>query len=221
LICPDLRATDRSASRFPEQLRQRGVGHCEYVTSPFLRASSKRTPESSPFFYFQAAYRLRAESLPAAALDFRLASVVKIGERDGGHSHAIAGAIGEEGFQKTSTSKARVGAIKFLVESADEDNTPETFDGAFRLAAAAEPFEHGDAAVFLQVDGLPLVRRISSKAARDGKLVQQRQRPEGRERSGQMNGAAKTRRASLLGAPAVEKEETVEELDLPAAPMRV
>src|SRR5260370_13154819 len=76
--------------------------------------------------------------------------------------------------------------MKFVVESADEDNEPESFDGAFGLAAAAEPLEHRDAAFFLEIGRLPLGLQDIEHCARDGELVQQSQRCKGCECSGQM-----------------------------------
>src|SRR6267378_1370199 len=102
-------------------------------------------------FDFQATNRGAQNHFPAATLDFGFAAVVENGERDGGDSHAIAGAVGEKGLPENVDAKARVGAIEFLVESADEDHAPKPLDGTLRLAVAAKPLEHGHSSVFVQV----------------------------------------------------------------------
>jgi len=104
--------------------------------------------------------------------------------------------------------------MKFLVESAHEDNAPEPLDGAFRLAAAAEPLQHGDPAVFLEVRRLTLGAQNIEHRAPDGELVQERQRREGRERRAQMKWRGQEPGLHLsFAALRIEKEEPVEELD--------
>src|ERR1700675_682245 len=133
------------------------MGHGEHVGigrffAPFVETNSGEFA----ILHFQAAHRSAQNHFPAAALDLRLASVVKIGERHGGNSHAIAGAVRKKSLPENVDAEARIDALQLLIESADEDNTPEPRDGAFRLAAAVEPFEHGYAAIFLEISSLTL-----------------------------------------------------------------
>ena len=152
-----------------EQFPQRGVGHGEYVGigrffAPFVKAK----PGELTIFDLQAAYGSAQNHLPAAALDLRLASIVQICERNGGDSHAIAGAVRKKGFPENVDAEACVGASKFLIESAHEDDAPESLDGVFRLAAAAEPLQHGDPTIFQQVRWLTFGPQNIEHGARDG-----------------------------------------------------
>src|SRR5713226_1542391 len=159
---------------FWKQVCKSGVGHGEDVgIGGFFARFVEANSIEFAIFDFQAANRRAKNHFPAAALNFRFASVVEIGEGDGGDSHAIAGAVRKEGFPENVYAEACVGAVKFLVESADEDHAPKPLDGAFRLAAAAEPLQHGDAAVFEQVRWLTLTPQDIEHSARDGKFVQQ------------------------------------------------
>ena len=165
-------------------------------------------------FHFQAAHRSAENHFPAPALDFGFAAVVQIGERHGGYSHAVASAVRKKNLPENINAEAGVGAIQFFVKSAHEDHSPETLDGTLRLAAATEPFEHGDAALFLEIGGIPLGLQDVEHGARDGKLVEKRKRRKGGKRTGQMKWRGQEPGLHLSPAALrVEKEEPVEKLD--------
>jgi len=109
--------------------------------------------------------------LAAFSLDRDLAAVVEFRERDRGDTHAIPGAIGEEGFPKDVDAVASVGLVQLFIEGADEDDAPETFDGAFGLVAAAQPFEHGDAAMLVDVPGAAVGLQNVEHGPGDGEFV--------------------------------------------------
>src|SRR5207249_5789187 len=120
---------------------------------------------------FQATNRRAEDHFPAPALDFRFATVVKIRKRHSRHADVVAGAVDQKGFPEDIDAEACVGAVELFVESADENNSPKAFDRAFGLAAAAKPFQHGDAACFMKFRGIPFVLDDVEHGARDGELV--------------------------------------------------
>src|SRR2546425_4835694 len=92
----------------------------------------------------QAAHRRPERDFASATLDFRLASVVQLREGHRGHPHAVARAVGKKGFPENVNTEMRVGPMEFLVESAHEDNAPEAFNRALRLAAPAKPLKRSE-----------------------------------------------------------------------------
>ena len=74
----------------------------------------------------QAAHRGAQRHFPAAALDGRAATVVEFAERDAGNADAVAGAIREKRFPENVEAVARVDAVEFFIERADQDDAPET-----------------------------------------------------------------------------------------------
>src|SRR6266446_356242 len=191
------------------------MGHGEDVSiGRFFPSFVEANSGEFATFDFEAAHWGAQNHFPAATLDFGFATVVKIGQRDGGDSHAIAGAVGEKSLPENVNAEARVGAIEFFIESADEDNAPEPLDGASCLAATAEPFEHGDAAFFVEIGRLPPGLQNIEHGARDGKLVEQVQRCKSREGTGQMKWRRQKSGLHLtFAALRIEKEEAVEEFD--------
>src|SRR5205807_484779 len=89
----------------------------------------------------------------AFLLDGGLATIVEFGERDDGDAHAIAGSIGKKRLPEDVDAVAGVGLIQLFIQRTDEHDAPEAFDCAFGLVAAAQPFEHGDAAEAIDVPG--------------------------------------------------------------------
>ena len=142
---------------FRKKFRERGVRDGENVgVGGFFAAVIEADAGDFAVFDFQAADRCAQDHFPARASISDLQPSYKFAERDRGNAHAVAGAVRKKGFPENIDAEARVGAIEFFIESADEDDAPEALDGALCLAAAAEPFEHGDAAGFVEVGGLPL-----------------------------------------------------------------
>src|SRR5450432_702398 len=107
----------------------------------------------------------------AAVFDGGLAACIQFGEGNDGNAHAVAGAVHEEGFPENVDAVARVGVLKLFVEGADEDNAPETLDGSLSLGAAVQPFEHGNAAGFLEVASFAFGAEDFEHGAGDGNLV--------------------------------------------------
>src|SRR5260370_28854242 len=165
-------------------------------------------------FHFKAAYRSGQNHFPAAALNLRFTAVVEFGERNSGYAHAVARSIRQNSFPKNIDAVARIDSIKLFAEGTDEDSPPETIDGAFRLAAAAEPFEHGNAGRFVDISGLALAPQNVEHPAADGQLVPQREGAEGGERAHDMEWSRQEARLEPPGAALrVEQEQPIKKFD--------
>jgi len=140
------------------KLRQRGVGQGEQVSiGPFLEAFVEANSGELPFSISGRVPDARRTHFPAPAPQSHR-------ERHGGHSHAIAVLFERKAFQKTSTPEARVGAMKFLVESAHEDNAPEAIRWRASSGCGGGALEHEIRAVFLEVRRLTLGAQNTSMA---------------------------------------------------------
>src|SRR6266478_6030091 len=195
---------------FRQQLRQRCMRQGEYVSiGGFFTAFVEANSGELAIFHFEAAYRSAQNHFPAAALNLRLAAVVEFGEGNSGNAHAVARSIRQNSFPKNIDAVARVDSLKLFAQGTDEDNPPETIDGALRLAAAAEPFEHGNAGRFLDISGLALAPQNVEHPAADGQLVPQREGAEGGERAHDMEWSRQEARLEPPGAALRAEEETL------------
>ena len=125
-------------------------------------------------FEFQAANRRAQNHFPAPALDFRFAAVIQIRKGNRWHTHAVTGAAREKRFPEDIDTEMCVAAIELLVESTDQNDAPETVDGAFGLAAAAKPLEHRDSARFVKLQGITRVLNDVEHGAGDREFVTER-----------------------------------------------
>src|SRR6266849_3216791 len=186
---------------FREQLRQRSVRHSEDVSiGGFLGALVEADSGELATFHFQATHWGAQNHFPAAALNFGFAAIVEIGKGNSGNTHAVARSIRQNSFPKNIDAVASVDSLKLFAQGTDEDNPPETIDGALRLAAAAEPFEHGNAGGFLDISGLALAPQNVQHPATDGQLVPQREGAEGGERAHDMEWSRQETRLEPPGA---------------------
>ena len=104
-----------------------------------------------PFHSFDAAIRNEKSSHPGAQLNFpalpgkRLAAAfVQLAERNTRNADAIAAARGKKRFPEHVDSVARVDAIQFFIERADQNDFPEAANRALGLAMLLQPREHRD-----------------------------------------------------------------------------
>src|SRR5580693_8158955 len=137
----------------------------------FFAALVEKHSEQLFVFDAQAPHGRAKDDLPALLFDGGAAAFVEIAEGDGGHAHAVAGFIGENGFPENVDAVAGVDAVELLGESADENDAPEAGDGGGSLLAAAKPFEHGDAAGFVDVRRMAAALQDGIKGTGDAELV--------------------------------------------------
>ncbi len=92
-------------------------------------------------------------------------------------------------------------------------------DGAFRLTAAAEPFEHRDTAGFSDIGRAALMLQNVQHGTTDGQLVPQREGAEGSKRTQDVEWSRQEARLKSSYAPLrIDQEEPIKELDLIGAP---
>src|SRR5260370_15726251 len=116
---------------------------------------------------------------------------------------------------KNIDAVARVDSVELFAEGTDEDDAPETVDGAFGLAAATKPFEHGDATRLQDIGRNALIAQNVEHRAADGELIPQREGAKGCERTHDVEWSRQEARLKLASAPLrVKQEKAIEEFDL-------
>src|SRR5580692_1741885 len=181
----------------------------------FFAALVEKHSEQLFVFDAQAPHGRAKDDLPALLFDGGAAAFVEIAEGDGGHAHAVAGLIGENGFPENVDTVAGVDAIELLGKSADENCAPEAGDGRRSLLLAVKPFEHGNSAGFVNLRRVPAAFQDGIEGAGDRELVFESQGRKGEERSGHMKGRGEDAGVHLAAAAlGVEKYQAVEKFDL-------
>ena len=228
-IEPEVNAGDGRGFDFVE-MRQGGIGLLQTFREEFGKGGMRNRedvsvrrllavfieahPRNPAALELQSAYGRTQDHLPAPAFDFCFATIVKMREWNGGHAHAITCAARKKGFPKDVHAEPRIGAVEFLVECTNQDNTPKTIDRTFGLAAAAEPFEHGDPAGFAEIRGAASVPNDVEHGTGDGQLVSKREWRKRGKRAGKMKRGGKRARFHFAAAALrIEKREPVEKSD--------
>ena len=180
----------------------------------FFAAFIEERGEQLAIFDAQAAEGRTKGDFPALLFDGGAAAFVELAERDGGDAHAVASLVGENGFPENVDAIAGVDAIEFFGKRADENDAPEAGDGGWSLFVAAEPFEHRDAAGFVDVGRMAAALQDGIESAGDGKLVFQCQRRKREERASHMKRRGEDARVHFAAAALrIEKNKAVEEFD--------
>src|SRR5260370_36134209 len=105
-------------------------------------------------------------------------------------------------------------SVELFREGTEEDDASETVDGAFGLAAATKPFEHGDATRLQDIGRNALIAQNVEHRAADGELIPQREGAKGCERTHDVEWSRQEARLKLASAPLrVKKENALEEFE--------